>query len=204
MRLHLLASSALALAAAPAFAANIVVNPSFEDPVVVQSGFTTFFAGSTAITGWTVTAPAANLGIDLVNAPNTGSALWAYDANQSIDLAGSPGRGGIEQTLTTIAGQQYTLAFALSSNAGPHTNGVSIFWDGNFVSTESSPAFGTWTVLSFSVTATTTSTLLSFVGNLDGLAGTLLDAVSVDAVPAPGAGALALLGLAAMNRRRRA
>lgn len=192
-----------ALAAAPALAANIVVNPSFEDPIVVQSGFTTYSAGSTAITGWTVTAPAANLGVDLVNAPNASSALWAYDADQSIDLAGTPGRGGIEQALTTIANQSYTLSFALSSNGGPYANGVSIFWDGNLVSTESSPAFGTWTVVSFNVTATTTSTLLSFVGNIDGFAGTLLDAVSVDAVPAPGAGALALLELAAMSRRRR-
>jgi len=71
--------------------ANLITNGSFEQ----------------GTTGWTV----GGGGIDVV------SGWQASDGNYSIDLnAFMP--GFVEQTFTTVAGQQYVVAFDLSGNPG--------------------------------------------------------------------------------------
>jgi hypothetical protein len=186
--------------------ANIVVNGSFEDPVVTNPiGFDVYPQGSTAITGWTVTAPNAGQGVDVVNAVLFNDTGWAFQGVQSIDLAGSPGRGGVQQLLPTITGDQYVLTFALSSNSGqPITGGVSAYWNGVLLETLTSPAFGTWQQFTYNIAGGAGSnTLLSFEGNVDGVFGTLLDDVSVVLVPSPSAAAVVgLAGLVATRRRR--
>lgn len=186
--------------------ANIVVNGSFEEPNIT-SGFVAYAHGSTAIAGWTVFAPSPGLGVDIVSAVGFADSRWAFDGVQSVELAGTPGRGGVEQALTTVPGAQYTLSFSLSSQpSSPVVDGVSVFWDGALVATLTSPGFGTWQTFSFDVTAGRgPTTLLAFSGNVDGFLGTLVDDVSV-VIPAPGAAAIVMSGLAApgiMGRRRR-
>ncbi len=89
----------------PNFQVNLITNGSFEigpdtDPYLPLD------PGSTAITGWTVTRDQ----IDYV-------AYWVdADGERSLDLNGSPGVGGIAQTFSTIAGQQYLVSFALAGN----------------------------------------------------------------------------------------
>jgi choice-of-anchor C domain-containing protein len=84
---------------------NLITNGSFEigpDP----DPYLPLDPGSTAITGWTVTRDQ----IDYV-------ASWVdADGERSLDLNGSPGVGGIAQTFSTIAGQQYLVSFALAGN----------------------------------------------------------------------------------------
>jgi hypothetical protein len=195
----LMAAAALANAAN----ANIVVNGSFEDPAIT-SGFVAYYQGSTGITGWTVTAPSAGQGVDIVSAIGFGNPNWAFDGAQSVELAGTPGRAGVEQALLTTPGQAYTLSFALSSQTGGSVvDGVSVFWDGALVATLTSPGFGTWETFSFNLTGGAGSTsMLAFVGNTDGFFGTLVDDVSV-VVPAPSAAALMGLAGLGMTRRRR-
>ena len=41
--------------------ANLLVNGSFETPVVPVGSFSNFLSGSTAITGWTVFGPAVSV-----------------------------------------------------------------------------------------------------------------------------------------------
>ena len=41
--------------------ANLIVNGSFETPVVPVGSFTNFGSGSTGITGWTVIGPEASI-----------------------------------------------------------------------------------------------------------------------------------------------
>jgi choice-of-anchor C domain-containing protein len=89
----------------PNFQVNLITNGSFEigpDP----DPYLPLDPGSTAITGWTVTRDQ----IDYV-------AYWVdADGERSLDLNGSPGVGGIAQTFSTIAGQQYLVSFALAGN----------------------------------------------------------------------------------------
>ena len=184
---------------------NLVVNGSFENPAINRN-FVFYPQGSTGITGWTVTAPTSSRGVDIVNSTGYNNPNWAFAGLQSVDLAGSPGRGGIQQSLPTVTGQSYTLSFALSTNGFPSTPvtaSVSILWGGTLVDTLTSPAFGTWQTYTYNVVGGVgTSTLLSFVGNTDGSFGTLLDNVVV--IPSPSAATLlGLGGLLAARRRRR-
>ena len=84
--------------------ANLLRNGDFElGPDVEQ--FASLDMGSTAIPDWTVTRAQ----IDYIIAP------WkpAHGA-RSIDLHGSPGYGGIQQTFKTKKGQRYRLTFSMS------------------------------------------------------------------------------------------
>ncbi len=184
--------------------ANIVVNGSFEQPPI-GTNFVSYLQGSTAIEGWSVTAPVSSQGVDIVNATSFNNPSWAFAGVQSVDLTGTPGRGGIQQALTTSPGQNYSLSFALSTNGFPSTPviaSVSVFWNGALLDTLTSPAFGTWNVYNYDVVgANGSSSVLSFVSNTDGFFGTLLDDVVV--VPSPSAAALLGLGGLLAARRRR-
>jgi choice-of-anchor C domain-containing protein len=66
-----------------------------------------------ALLGWTITGGA----IDVV--PNS---YWrSSTGNYSVDLAGSPGIGGISQTVTTIIGEEYQLLFDFAINPENNT-----------------------------------------------------------------------------------
>ena len=75
----------LALTAYPA-SAQVILNGSFEVPLVPNGSFTNFPGGSTAITGWTV------VGVDSAVTSGTfmqsGITFQAQAGNQWIDLAG--------------------------------------------------------------------------------------------------------------------
>jgi choice-of-anchor C domain-containing protein len=89
---------------------NLVTNGSFELGLVIPSpGFLELFQGDqTSLDGWTVTRGS----IDLVG-PN-----WSLLAgDRAIDLDGSPGHGGVQQTIATVPGVQHTIAFLLSGNS---------------------------------------------------------------------------------------
>ena len=71
--------------------------------------FTQLIAGSTAITGWKVVGE----NIDYIGT------IWkAMDGLRSLDLNGSCGIGGIEQTFDTIAGHWYRVTFWMAGNVG--------------------------------------------------------------------------------------
>jgi choice-of-anchor C domain-containing protein len=88
---------------------NLIVNGSFEEGPPVNA-FLALNPGSTAIRGWKV----IHGQIDYIGTH------WAHaDGKRSIDLHGSPGYGGIEQTISTTKGQRYRVSFALAGSAGP-------------------------------------------------------------------------------------
>ena len=94
-----------ALLATSAQAQNLLVNGSFEQPVI-STPFQRFAAPSTAIPGWTVSA--GNL--DLC------ARVWQQtDGSNSLDLDGDRA-GAIEQTFTTQPGRCYTVLFQFSGN----------------------------------------------------------------------------------------
>jgi len=120
------------LAAAPSAWANLLVNGSFEEPVVPgtsscgpYSNCLGFNVGDN-ISGWTVVgkggAPGASvvmsLGSNYTEPDNSGNnaTLHFYPVHgvQAIDLTGEGNQGltnGIKQSVTTIAGDPYELSF---------------------------------------------------------------------------------------------
>jgi eukaryotic-like serine/threonine-protein kinase len=88
--------------------ANLLVNGSFEDGPAVED-FTSLDPGSTAIKGWTVTRGQ----IDYI-----GDYWQSADGRRSLDLHGSPGYGGIQQTFKTRKGHRYRVTFALAGTPG--------------------------------------------------------------------------------------
>jgi choice-of-anchor C domain-containing protein len=114
-----------------AASANLVVNGSFESPVVpLGSGAIGNMTG-TQLTGWTI----ASGNIDLVGLQSPGIFYWQPAAgNQSIDLDGTT-PGAIYQDIQTVAGQAYTLHFAHAANPYDTTSNlaVSVFWNGTLI-----------------------------------------------------------------------
>jgi choice-of-anchor C domain-containing protein len=87
---------------------NLIENGSFEDGPECES-IRSLADGSTDLPGWTVTRGA----IDYVGP------FWDHhDGKRSIDLHGSPGLGGVKQTVKTTPGAKYVLTFRLSGT--PH------------------------------------------------------------------------------------
>src|SRR5262245_54069854 len=104
MRQYALLSAILLVGSLPSFAAAFT-NGSFEtgtNPGV----FTTLASGSTAITGWMVSAGT----IDYI-----GTYWTASDGVRSLDMSGN-GPGAITQTFDTVPNQQYQVIFDLAGN----------------------------------------------------------------------------------------
>lgn len=98
---------AAALIAPSALAQNLLVNGSFETWPTRVPTYVTVPGGSTAIAGWTATG----ISLDLV-----GGGWQQGDGLLSLDLDGSPGPGGIEQTFATTPGQWYSVDFLMAGN----------------------------------------------------------------------------------------
>ncbi len=175
---------------------NLVQNGGFEAPdISLGNYYQTVDAGQSGLTDWTVTG----VSIDIVssvaaNDPAGTSGEWSHSGTQGIDLAGTPGPGGVLQSLSTVAGQDYTLSFWASTN-GPSQSDLYIQWDGTDLagtppaSGLTTPAQGlpsTWTEFTYNVVGTGSDTVALFTNNSSN-AGPLVDDVSVVAAPEPSA-----------------
>ena len=97
--------------------ANLLVNGGLETSKPVNQ-YNLVFAnpsnGSSVLPGWTVTTGT----IDVVPS----SYFQNTQGNFSVDLIGTPGLGGISQTVATTPGTQYLLTFDFSINPENLTN----------------------------------------------------------------------------------
>ncbi len=156
-------------------AGNLVVNGSFESGLA-SGDFRTVTAGDNFIAGWEVT----NTSVDVITAPR-----WlAASGTQSIDLAGTPGPGGIRQTIPTVAGRSYRVKFALSSNDGSPGDKSVVFRWGKSTQTLLGGPQNTWKRFSFEIVADSNSTVIGFSSLSSGTAGGTVDDVSVTVCPA--------------------
>jgi len=186
--------------------ANLIVNGSFEEPVIA-AGFVVFNSVGQGIPGWTITSN--DVDIDRNNV--LGTNIEAHDGSQWIDLNGFS-RGIIAQFFDTVVGQGYALRFFYADNPFNNTEGVEK--TGNFTVRDDSFALIAQGEFSHSTTtgagadwfdsgiiqfvAASASTRLAFSGDLDsGSVGVYLDSVSVTAVPEPAT--LSLIGLGLMG-----
>ena len=183
-----------AVTSAPADAApNLIENGSFESPAVTPcsdayncpgQGFEDLTpANNPIIPGWTI----GGVGIDLNN-----NHWQAEDGVQSVDLAGN-GPGSVSQTVTTVAGETYTLSWWMAGNPDDPGNGyliktMDVYWGG--ATPVADPSFNTaghtdasmgWVEEQVNLTATSTSTTVEFADASAGATGygATLDNVSL-------------------------
>ena len=202
---------AVLLLSSTAGAANILINGSFEAPVIAS--FSEQPAGSTAITGWTIegTNPADG-GVMLLRdggAFGTTSSDGFQHLSLQSNTFGSPsGKAGIiSQTIATTIGDNYSLSFDYSGLF--NTGSMTITYDlggADQTVTFSNPGGPVWAAETFDFVATSTSTTLTIEGDfITTIQGPAIDNVSIVFVPEPSSTALlGLGGLALALRRRRA
>ena len=198
-----------------ASASNLIINGSFETPVVPASQFVNFLGNSTAITGWTVVG--VDSSIANTHFVQSGITFNAEDGNQWIDLAGVTSNNpssGVTQSVATTISQLYVVSFYVGSALDvtpshfffPTTVDLSI--DGSPRAHFLNPAAPTnaldWKLFSVNFVATQTVTTLTF---LNGAASnnflTGLDNVQLSAVPLPAPVGLLALGICGLFRARR-
>lgn len=157
---------------ASAWAINIVANPGFE---------------TGDFTSWT---PSGNMNNMSVQTDNVHSGTYSAEFGEVTTL------GYIDQTLTTVAGGNYTLSFWLQNGSSEGPSRFEVYWGGALLNGVSDMAAQGYIQQSYNVTASTTSTVLRF-GFRQDPDWFHLDDVSVDsAVPEPGAFQLTLIGAA--------
>lgn len=178
MRGKFLAMSAVAAAvvlATPASASQLVTNGGFE---------------SGDFTGWTLTGNTAFTGVDSTSHSGSDAAFFGQ-----VGATGS-----LSQTLSTVAGQVYTISFWLQDNGGTPSSFNASFGGDALTSLSNTPAFG-YTFYTYSVSASSNSTLLSFTFRQDP-SFFHLDDVSVEevsSVPEPATWAMMVLGMGAIG-----
>ena len=200
----LIAAVALVASQTAVASPNLIVNGGFESSTF-SGPFTTYSAGSTSLSGWTIKTGS----IDLINT------YWqnASGSNYSIDLSGNED-GVISQELNTTVNQTYSVSFSLAGNPDdPDVNEKIKFLqvglsNGPFYTFDTTGQTKTnmgWVTKSFEFIATDTTSKLFFASAQDSAFGPALDNVSVTAVPEPETYAMFLAGItlmAGIARRR--
>jgi choice-of-anchor C domain-containing protein len=175
-----------------------VINHSYEVGPNTGTGWTRIHTGQTTLSGWLV---------DRGNIDHVGTQWQAAEGNKSIDLNGNR-HGRIMQVLETTPGMEYVVNFSLSGNWGGVANKRLRVTAGAFTELYSVNTAGfsgqnmNWRDETFSFVATREQTAIRFASQTYGSFGVALDNINVSMVPAP-ASAMALVGLAALRRRRR-
>jgi len=176
-----LAFGALASASA---AGNLVTDGDFE--TTPAASFTEFNGGAN-FSGWAVGGDS----VDLI-----GTYWTSASGAQSLDLNGAA-PGSVSQTLATVVGQQYTLSFSLAGNPvvnapDPAIKGLTVTAGSDlsksltFDTTGHTTSDLGWITKSYTFTASSTSTVLSFASTIPGHTGAAIDNVSVTATPEAG------------------
>ena len=192
MRAHLLVGLLGAAAAMlpGSSQAALFTNGSFEQGAFTGASFDTVFAGSPAITGWTV-------GLNSVDW--IGSYWNPQNGNRSIDLSGN-GNGSLSQTFDTTIGQTYNVTFYVAGNpdGGPtiktFDRGVNVLFSDTFDNTGFTKQAMGWTPYSFTFEASGLTSTLTFISTTGDAYGAALDNVSVTPVPEASTWAMMILG----------
>jgi len=181
--------------------ASTVFSDGFNFTPPAAAPFVTVNAGGT-IGPWTVGAG----GVDWI------TGYWQpAEGNGSVDLSGLA-NGSVSTTLSTVAGQAYTVKFYMAGNpdGAPAIKTLDLQagnLDELFTFDDAGNTLGSmgWILKTASFTATGSQTTLTFSSEAGTPYGPALDGVTVTTVPEPATYAFALLGLAGIGliRRRR-
>jgi uncharacterized protein (TIGR03437 family) len=157
--------------------ANLLVNGSFESPVVPIGGGLIYPIGSTGITGWTVVG-LSGFEVEVFSGSLTlsGFNFPAEDGNQWLDLTGAHSNNieGVSQSVSTVLGKTYTLTFWVGNVSGGALgvfSSVGLKINGTAAENFTNSMPGTilaWQKFSYSFIATSSTTIIEF-DNLDPL-----------------------------------
>jgi hypothetical protein len=184
--------AALAFFASPVAAGNLLLDGSFEKPVVADGTYQLFNTGDT-FQNWTVVGDPGNVAI--VNDDFSYCVpLPAKKGVQFLDLTGtSNSPTGVQASVKTTPGSTYSITFFIGNLAGGGncgtTSTVNLMIDGVSVASFTSKKTGdtlVWKKFSTEFTAQNASTTIAFF-NGDGPNDTAngLDAITVELVAAP-------------------
>jgi hypothetical protein len=184
-----LAAAALLTMASGVHAQNLIADGGFESPVAPVGGTLTFSLEQ-SFSKWKVVGQNGN--VQILNTQFTSGpySFPAKSGQQSLDLTGNSNTAtGVQQSVTTVIGQSYTLTFSVGNlwgipdNSGTSStvhvllNGITAVTATNFNDGQDTV---TWKTFSYTFTADSTSTSIAFVNGdppSDGYCG--LDAVSL-------------------------
>ena len=177
------------LAAAPAFAENLVANGSFEKPVVAPGSFVLVSTGQT-IGRWTVVGVQGSVAPISGDFQQDGISFVARKGKQWLDLTGTSNSAtGVEQSVRTTPGGIYELSFSVGNVRGGifgTSSSVQVYVDGEPLMVAVNSRGGdeqAWKRFSAQITATGRKTTIRFIngdGGSDNHNG--LDAVSLVAL----------------------
>ena len=141
--------------------------------------------GSGIIAGWTI-----NVGnVDWEGAPFPACGWVASNGNNSLDMVGTGGIGGIQQTFDTVPGTTYQVSFDMAGNFGapPLVKPLAVTINGvttnfTFDTTGRSGNSMGWTTHTVTFTAASTSSTISFVSDVTASGGTQNAGAALDNV----------------------
>lgn len=182
---------------------NLVVNGGFEEPVVPSGRYVTFQSGQ-SFPGWQVVGRAGGVSPISGNYASSGIRFVAREGQQWLDMTGPSASSGVgvQQTVPTVAGQTYELAFwvgNVSGGAFGTTSTVEVLADGQSLGLARNDQVIAgrqgWGLFNMQVTATGSTLTLAFINrdppndNSNGLDAVSLVPARAVATPAPAAAA---------------
>jgi hypothetical protein len=193
-----------------ALADNLLINGSFETPVITPPSYP--FLGSYSFAGWNGYSPATSLANACGLSRGTQYGLVDYDGQQVFSLDGGDAPPGtwIEQTFTTTPGQLYKIDFVIGrsgSSAASLSLNAQVFDSSSqqLANLSASPPTNAgWNSATFNFVANSISSRLRFTdtSGSNPNSDNVIDFVSATAVPEPASMIVFALGTAGLLVRR--
>ncbi|AQQ72404.1 hypothetical protein SMSP2_02788 [Limihaloglobus sulfuriphilus] len=176
--------------------AGLILNGSFEAPVIANNSFTQFDEGETIDDAgeWLVISGE----VDLVRQGTI------HDGSQRLSLNGLNLGGKIGQEIATVENQIYKVTYWSLDRDYAFTVGVAETSDGNYTEFENVDVTSSsdWTYKEFEFTATGAATWVIFESNVSGDTGAGIDLVDVELVPEPATMLIFALGGLLLRRKK--